>query len=315
MRSVLPIFMLLSTGMMVHGDEISAEEVRADFTYERAVVTGFVEGATEFLPVSSTGHLIITNELLKVNDSKDTTIAGVTDRKNRPINLERVVDDYLVIIQIGAILAVVAGFYTRFRNPSARGIISTFIAFLPVAVLGLFLKDIITQYLFCVEVVATALLVGGCVMLWADKRWPREAAPGFDELESLTAPQALRIGIFQCVSLIPGTSRSMSMLIGGRANGLSHAASAEFSFLVGFLTLTAASLYKAWSLGPALRVIYPTGPALVGLTVAFIVSFASVRWLVGHLQRKGFVMFAWYRILLGTSMLLWIAYQALQSRA
>jgi len=155
-------------------------------------------------------------------------------------------------------------------------------------------------------------VLGGLAMLWADRRWPRDAAPGFDELEVITLPQALRIGIFQCVSLIPGTSRSMSMLIGGRACGLSHAAAAEFSFLVGFLTLSAASLYKAWSLGPALAVVYPAGPGLLGLLVAFVVAFATVRWLVGHLQRKGFVVFAWYRIALGGAMLAFLSLRFLR---
>lgn len=306
MRPALPcLLILLVSRVLGAGEEVSPEEARAAFTPARALVTGFVEGATEFLPVSSTGHLIISDALMSVPDDENITVAGVVDRKGRPVSLKRVADDYLVIIQIGAILAVVAGFFSRFRNPSPRGILATLVAFAPAAALGLLAKDFITEHLFRVEVVATMLLLGGLAMLWADRRWPREAAPGFDELDVLTLPQAFRIGLFQCVSLIPGTSRSMSMLIGGRACGLSHAAAAEFSFLVGFLTLSAASLYKAWRLGPALREIYPAGPGLLGLLVAFLVAFATVRWLVGHLQRKGFAMFAWYRIALGGAMLLY----------
>jgi len=307
-RSALPFLTaLLACRLLGAGEEISPEEVRAEFTPTRAIVTGFVEGATEFLPVSSTGHLIISDALMGVRDDENVTVAGVVDRKGRPVTLKRVADDYLVIIQIGAILAVVAGFSSRFRNPSPRGILATLVAFAPAAILGLLAKDFINAYLFRVEVVAVMLLVGGMLMLWADRRWPRDAAPGFDELEVLTIPQAFRIGLFQCVSLIPGTSRSMSMLIGGRASGLSHAAAAEFSFLVGFLTLSAASLYKAWHLGPALREVYPAGPALLGLAVAFVVAFATVRWLVWHLQSKGFVIFAWYRIALGGGMLAYLA--------
>lgn len=308
-RIALPFLTaLVATRLLGAGEEVSPEEVRADFTLTRAVITGFVEGATEFLPVSSTGHLIISDALMGVNDDANVTVAGVVDRKGRPVTLKRVADDYLVIVQIGAILAVVAGFFARFRNPSPRGILVTLVAFAPAAALGLLAKDYINEYLFNPQVVAVMLLLGGILMLWADRRWPREAAPGFDELEVLTVPQAFRIGLFQCVSLIPGTSRSMSMLIGGRAAGLSHAAAAEFSFLVGFLTLSAASLYKAWQLGPALREVYPAGPALLGLLVAFVVAFATVRWLVGHLQRQGFVRFAWYRITLGGGMLAFFTY-------
>lgn len=312
-RIALPFLTaLLACRLFAAGEEVTREEVQAEFTPLRAMVTGFVEGATEFLPVSSTGHLIISDALMGVRADENVTIAGVVDRKGSPVTLKRAADDYLVIIQIGAILAVVAGFFQRFRNPSPRGIVATIVAFLPAAVLAFIAKDFISEHLFRVEVVATALLIGGLLMLWADRRWPREAAPGFDELEVITLPQALRIGLFQCVSLIPGTSRSMSMLIGGRASGLSHTAAAEFSFLVGFLTLSAASLYKAWRLGPALREIYPTGPALLGLLVAFVVAFATVRWLVGHLQRKGFVVFAWYRIALGGGMLAFLALRGLR---
>jgi len=312
-RTALPFLTaLLACRLLGAGEQVTPEEARAEFTPTRAVVTGFVEGATEFLPVSSTGHLIISDAVMNVHDDENVTVAGVVDRKGRAITLKRAADDYLVIIQIGAILAVVAGFFARFRNPSPRGILATIVAFLPAATLAFLAKDFISEHLFRVEVVATMLLIGGLLMLWADRRWPREAAPGFDELEVLTLPQAFRIGLFQCVSLIPGTSRSMSMLIGGRACGLSHAAAAEFSFLVGFLTLSAASLYKAWRLGPALREIYPTGPALLGLAVAFVVAFATVRWLVDHLQRKGFVVFAWYRIALGGGMLAFLALRGLR---
>lgn len=286
------------------GEERAPAEVRADFTPQRALLTGLVEGATEFLPVSSTGHLILANRALGVNSDPNVTVAGVIDRKGRPVTLKRVADDYLVIIQVGAILAVVAAFWRRFRSPSPRVALATFAAFLPAAVLGLVAKDVIERLLFDPVVVAWALLVGGVAMLAFDRLYPREPQPGHDELEVLSLPQALRIGCFQCLALIPGTSRSLATLLGGRASGLSHAAAAEFSFLVGFVTLTAASAYKAWQLGPALAAIYPTGPALLGLVVSFVVAYATAGWLVRHLQRRGFGAFAWYRIILGAGLLL-----------
>lgn len=291
------------TAVLVANDtEREPAQVRADFTTQRAWVTGLVEGATEFLPVSSTGHLILANDLMQVDDAAAVTITGVVDRAGQPVSLKRAADDYLVIVQVGAIFAVVAAFWRRFRSPSPRIIISVLVAFIPAAVIGLLLKDLIEAYLFSYWVVAGALLVGGLGMLWADRHWPREEPPEVDELDMLSLPQAFRIGCFQCLALIPGTSRSLATLLGGRAAGLSHAAAAEFSFHVGFVTLTAASAYKAWKLGPALTVIYPLGPALLALVVAFGVAYLTAGWLVRHLQANGFKLFAWYRIGLGSAL-------------
>lgn len=301
----LPALLLLALAALARasGEERTPQEVRDRFTPGRAAVTGVVEGATEFLPVSSTGHLILANRLLGVESDPHITVAGVADRKGRPVSLKRVADDYLVIIQVGAILAVVAAFWRRFRTPSPRVALATLVAFLPAAVLGLLAKEVIERLLFDPRVVAWALLLGGLAMLAFDRLYPREPQPGHDELEVLSIPQALRIGCFQCLALIPGTSRSLATLLGGRAAGLSHAAAAEFSFLVGFVTLTAASGYKAWQLGPALAAIYPTGPALLGLAVSFSVAYVTAGWLVRHLQRRGFALFAWYRIALGAGLL------------
>lgn len=302
----LPFLLLVALASLARGagEELSPEAVRGEFTLARAAVTGVVEGATEFLPVSSTGHLILANGLvLGVRDDPNVTVAGVVDRKGRPVTLKRVADDYLVIVQVGAILAVVAAFWRRFRHPSPRVVLSTVAAFLPAAALGLLAKDWIEQVLFDRFVVAWALLLGGVAMLAFDRIYPRDEQPGHDELESISLPQALRIGCFQCLALIPGTSRSLATLLGGRAAGLSHAAAAEFSFLVGFVTLSAASAYKAWQLGPALAEVYPAGPAVLGLAISFAVAYATAGWLVRHLQRRGFALFGWYRIALGGSLL------------
>ncbi len=309
LRFAFGLWLLSSLPAFAAGETRSPEEVRADFTYGRALVTGTVEGVTEYLPVSSTGHMIISDRLLGVPNDPHITVAGLTDRKGRAISLERVADDYIVIIQIGAILAVFVAFFGRIRNLLAglcRGerrsldlASAIIVAFIPAAVLGFLFKDIIAAYLFSVEVVAAALLVGGLVILVAERVLPKSVASGADEVATIGWRSALTVGLCQCFALIPGTSRSLATILGGRVAGLSHAAATEFSFLVGLLTLTAASIYKMWALGPALTQVYPAGPASVGLLVAAVTAFVSVKWLVGYVSRNGLGVFAWYRIALG----------------
>ena len=287
----------------------SPAEVRGYFTTERAIVTGLVEGTTEYLPVSSTGHMIISDELLKVPKDADKFVAGVKDKKGRPISLERVADDYIVIVQLGAILAVIVAFAGRFKKilvgmfrsePSAFKLIrSIVLGFLPAALLGYLIKDHIP---FNVTIVAFALIIGGILIFVAEKLLPALNAKG-DELESMRPGQAIGVGFCQCVALIPGTSRSLVTILGGRWVGLSTAAATEFSFLVGFAILTAASIYKMASLGSALTQIYPIGNAALGLAVAAVTAFLSVKWMVGFILKHGMGLFAWYRIALGSAIL------------
>lgn len=296
---------------------VSPDEVRHEFTYGRAVVTGTVEGVTEYLPVSSTGHMIITDRMLGVRAFPDVTVRDVTDRKGRPVSMERVADDYIVIIQLGAILAVFVAFFGRLRHllvglcRGERGSVglasSILVAFIPAATLGFLFKDAIAAYLFSVEVVAAALLVGGLVILVAEHLLPKASAASSDEVAAIGWRPALTIGLCQCFALIPGTSRSLATILGGRLAGLTHAAATEFSFLVGLLTLSAASVYKMWSLGPALTQVYPAGPAGIGLLVAALTAFVSVKWLVGYVSRNGLGVFAWYRIALGGAILAYLA--------
>ena len=317
LRFAFGLWLLSSLPAFAAGETRSPEEVRADFTYGRALVTGTVEGVTEYLPVSSTGHMIISDRLLGVPNDPHITVAGLTDRKGRAISLERVADDYIVIIQIGAILAVFVAFFGRIRNLLAglcRGerrsldlASAIIVAFIPAAVLGFLFKDIIAAYLFSVEVVAAALLVGGLVILVAERVLPKSVASGADEVATIGWRSALTVGLCQCFALIPGTSRSLATILGGRVAGLSHAAATEFSFLVGLLTLSAASVYKMWSLGPALTRVYPAGPASVGLLVAALTAFVSVKWLVGYVSCNGLGVFAWYRIALGGAILVTLA--------
>jgi undecaprenyl-diphosphatase len=317
LRFAFGLWLLTSLSAFAAGETRSPEEVRADFTYGRALVTGSVEGITEYLPVSSTGHMIISDRMLGVSNDPHVTVSGLTDRKGRSISLERVADDYIVIIQIGAILAVFVAFFERIRTllsglcrgerrslDLAKAII---VAFIPAAMLGFIFKDMITAYLFSVEVVAAALVVGGLVILVFEHLLPRKAAESADEVAAISWRAALTIGLCQCFALIPGTSRSLATILGGRLAGLSHGASTEFSFLVGLLTLSAASVYKMWALGPALTQVYPAGPASVGLLVAAVTAFVSVKWLVGYVSRNGLGVFAWYRIALGGTILAFLA--------
>ncbi|NBX01307.1 undecaprenyl-diphosphate phosphatase [bacterium] len=289
---------------------ISAEEMRAQFTLTRAIVTGTVEGITEYIPVSSTGHMIISDEIMGVKKDKNVIISGVADRKNRPINQEKAVDDYIVIIQLGAILAVIAAFFTRLKNlvlgiirlekPSLCLATCVMIAFVPAGIIGLLVKDIIA---FDIKIVASALILGGLVIFWAEKKLPNHPSNS-DEVQQMNFKQALQVGLCQCVALIPGTSRSLATILGGRWAGLSNGAATEFSFLVGLVTLTAASLYKMVSLGPALTQIYPIHYASLGLIIATITAFISVKWMIGFITRRGLGPFAWYRIILGTGILI-----------
>ena len=176
LRPALVLPLLVALPVFAAGEERSPAEVRADFTYGRAVVTGVVEGVTEYLPVSSTGHMILSDGLIcNVNKDPNVTVQGVVDRKGRAVSLDRVADDYLVIIQLGAILAVVVAFFGRLRGlllgvvrgerASLRLAFAMLVAFLPAGLLGFLFKDAITAHLFSVEVVAVALVVGGLAIL------------------------------------------------------------------------------------------------------------------------------------------------------
>ncbi|MFM9001614.1 MAG: undecaprenyl-diphosphate phosphatase [Opitutia bacterium] len=306
--------LLLASACVLQGAEVPPEKARASFTTERAVVTGIVEGVTEFLPVSSTGHLIVSDRILGVPADPDVTVAGVADRKGRPVDLKRVADDYVVIVQFGAILAVLLAYRRRVssllrgllrRDPgSVRLAAALLIAFAPAAALGLAAKDFITAHLFTVPVVAGALFLGGILTLMLDRRLPEPAASDH-ELSAMGWKQAALVGVWQCAAFVPGTSRSLATILGARHAGLSRLAATEFSFLLGLVTLTAASAYKAWSLGPALAAVYPADNALLGLAVAALSAFLAVSWMVGYVSRNGLSPFGWYRIAAGVALLAW----------
>ena len=262
----------------------------------QVVIMGIVEGLTEFLPISSTGHLILAGSLLNFTGEK--------------------VKVFEIVIQAGAMLAVcweyrvkIARVILDFRSDIAarRFVVNLMVAFLPAVVLGLAFGKAIKAHLFKPIPVALAFIIGGFVIIVIEKRHRRVMYSRVDAVDDMSVVDALKVGLAQCFALIPGTSRSLATILGGRVAGLSHAASTEFSFLVGLLTLSAASVYKMWSLGPALTQVYPAGPAGVGLLVAAVTAFVSVKWLVGYVSRHGLGVFAWYRIALGGAILAFLA--------
>jgi undecaprenyl-diphosphatase len=249
-----------------------------------ALILGVVEGLTEFLPVSSTGHLILAGQLLGFNDDKGKV--------------------FEIVIQFAAILAVVWEYRARLfhalfslsKEPASKRLaINLVVAFLPSAVLGfLFLKQI-KAYLFNPFVVASAFIVGGLLILWAERREHKIKAETIDDM---TWQDALKVGFAQALAMIPGTSRSGATIIGGLFFGLSRLAAAEFSFFLAIPTMFAATLYDVYKH----RDLFSADDInlfAVGSTVSFISAFFAVRGLIRFISRHDFTVFAWYRIAFG----------------
>jgi len=248
-------------------------------TWLQALAFAIVEGITEFLPVSSTGHMIIASAMMGIQHSPFTRVFEVS-------------------IQSGAILSVVVLYFRRFLQ-SWSFYARLFVAFLPTAILGLLLKRHIDTLLESVEVVAIMLLLGGVLLLFVDRWFERTNSSRATEPTYL---QGAFIGLVQAVSMIPGVSRSAASIVGGMSQGLTRKAAAEFSFFLAVPTMAAAtakSLYDDRHLLEADQV----GLLLFGSAVAFVVAMLAIRGFVGFLTRHGFVVFGWYRIVVGTVLL------------
>lgn len=277
------------------------EKTKESLTYFDGLVLGIVEGITEYLPISSTGHLILTNRVLGLDSQPQSPTDAPT--------LKEAADAYAIVIQGGAIIAVVLLYWRRLLDIGlgvlgknkhgfllARNLIA---AFMPAAVLGLLLDDLIEYYLFNPVSVIVALAAGSFLMFWVERR--RKQQPKDEpepDLHDLSIRQSLTVGFLQCVAMWPGTSRSMMTIVGGYLAGLSPARAAEFSFLLGLITLSAASGYKTLSSWDVLSATLDPGPAIFGIAVATVVAALAVKWLVGYLSRHGLALFAWYRLVL-----------------
>lgn len=276
-----------------------------------AVILGLVEGITEFLPVSSTGHLIITNHLLGL----DSSAIVAHDRKGRPLTLKDAADTFTVVIQVGAIAAIAMLYWSQLsriiaglagREPAGLRLLRNLVlACIPPVVTALAFKGFIKAHLFSVPTVAGALLVGSGLMLYAEG-WRRRAAaksPGAaSEPEllptDLSPLQALMIGGVQCLALWPGMSRSMTAMVAGYFVGLRPVRAAEFSFLLGLPLLGAAAAKDALDGGGAVIASFGWVNVLIGLAVAFLSASLAVRFLIAVLNKHGLSAFAWYRIAL-----------------
>ena len=260
-----------------------------DLIYWKALILGIVEGLTEFLPISSTGHLIMAGDLLNFNDERGKV--------------------FEIVIQFAAILAVCWEYRARLgavvsglvqkQEAAQRFVTNLFVAFLPAAILGLMFATRIKDYLFAPIPVALAFIIGGLVILWAEKR---QHIVRIESVDDMRWHDALKIGLAQSLALIPGTSRSGATIIGGLFFGLSRKAATEFSFFLAIPTLSAATLYEVVKYRSMFHA-HDWWLFAVGSAASFVSAFLCVRWLLRYISRHDFSAFAWYRIVFGLAVL------------
>jgi undecaprenyl-diphosphatase len=267
----------------------------------KAAIMGIVEGLTEFLPISSTGHLILAGHLLGLSGERDKV--------------------FEIAIQTGAILAVILVYWQKIRDtivalPSERQAqrfaLNVLVAFIPAVVLGLAFGKLIQMHLFTPGVVAGSFIVGAFIILWAEGR--RHPAVRIQEVEEMRWTDALKLGLVQCLALIPGTSRSGATIIGGMLLGLSRKAATDFSFYLAIPTLVGAGAYSLYKERAYLSAD-DLPMFLVGLLFSFVSAWLCVRWLLRYISSHSFTPFAWYRIAFGVIVLLtswtgWVQWHA-----
>jgi undecaprenyl-diphosphatase len=254
----------------------------------KAAIMGVVEGLTEFLPISSTGHLILAGALLGFDDEK----AKVFD----------------IAIQTGAIFAVILVYWQKIRDTvlalptekqAQRFALNVLIAFFPAVILGLLYGKAIKAHLFTPVVVASMFIIGGFIILWAERRQlSKPSATRIHDVDAMTAMDALKVGLAQCTAMIPGMSRSGATIIGGMLFGLSRKAATDFSFYLAIPTLIGAGAYSLVK-DRALLSVADAPMFAVGLVMSFISAWLCIRWLLRYIASHSFVGFAYYRIVFG----------------
>ena len=267
----------------------------------KAAIMGVVEGLTEFLPISSTGHLILAGSLLGFHDDKAKV--------------------FEIAIQTGAIFAVILVYWQKisgtvralpYREDAQRFAFNVFIGFLPAVILGLLLGKAIKAHLFTPAVVATTFIFGGFIILWAERR--PASTVRIRDVDDMRGRDALKVGLVQCLAMIPGTSRSGATIIGGMLLGLSRKAATDFSFFLAIPTLIGAGVYSLYK-ERALLSLADLPLFGVGLVVSFLSAWVCVRWLLRFISSHSFEVFAWYRIAFGllvlvTSHMGWVSWNA-----
>lgn len=281
-------------------------------TNGQAVILGIVEGLTEYLPVSSTGHLLLAERLMGIGDTK----TGSAEEKRR---LKDAADAYTICIQAGAIIAVLGLYFRRVKqmllglagkDPNGtRLLVNVAAGFIPAAVIGLLFNKTIKSYLFGPWPVVIAWFLGGAAILAVSRKnrnSRRQVRTGL-LLDDMTWRMALAIGFAQCIAMWPGVSRSLVTIVGGLLLGMSMSAAVEYSFLLGVVTLGAATAYDALKQGQLMLETFDLLPLTAGLVFAFISAVVSVKWMVSYLNRHGLAVFGYYRVALALVTGAWMA--------
>lgn len=321
-----PLLLLLTLTLLPLGrgqstataTKLDATNPAAELRISDAIILGVVEGVTEFLPISSTGHLIIATKFLHLDserallgkDGEPLFYKKPSDKYPGGVllTLKLAADTYNVVIQFGAIAAVALLYWAQLhsmlrgllgRDPAGlRLLVMVMVAFIPTALIGLLAHDWINAHLFSAGAVIVAQIGGAFLMFYAEF-WRRRRAvltPARADFADLSPRAAVGIGAMQCLAMWPGTSRSMTTIVGGYFAGLDPRRSAEFSFILGFVTLSAATIFKSYKSGAAMIQVFGCAHVLVGMAVAALTAAVCVKFLVHWLTRHGLTVFAFYRL-------------------